>query len=193
MKPKFGFLMSEAGELASGGGKSGECAVISDQCEGTGVAASGSDGNQGNDGSAPAPRELSFVEKVAASFQSKGALAADLQAATQRAESAETKLSDVLAEFATVKAERDTLLAEKQEVLKRLGEAETQQKSVAVAAADVVASLGFTPAETQALPGAVEQTESPIKVLEAQYAASSDPVERGKIAAQMRVAMKADV
>jgi hypothetical protein len=184
MKPKFGFLMSEAGELASGGGNAPVVAAAAV------VAASGSDGKQGND--APVPRELSFVEKVAASFQSKGALAADLQAATQRAESAEKQLLEVQSEFATVKAERDGLAKEKQEIADLLKGAQEQAKTVTQESVEQVAQLGFTAAEAQALPGAQEQTESPIKQLEKEYAATSCPKEKGKIAAKMVEAMKAE-
>lgn len=189
MKPKFAFLMSVAGDLVTGGGAGGQqsdqCGVISDQCEGTGSAAAAV-------AVAEVPRELSFVEKVAASFQSKGALAAELNSVKERATKAEAELVTLRQQLQAVTGERDALAGEKQQIAELLKGAQEQAKTVTEAAVEQVAQLGFTAAESAKLPGAQEQTESPIKQLEKEYAASMCPKERGEIAQKMIAAMKAE-
>ena len=194
MKPKFGFLMSVAGDLATGGGQSVKGQKVEGQNVGNaGGSADGTDANQGNDGAgATAPKELSFVEKVAMSFQSKGALAAELNLVKERATKAEAELVTLKQQLQSVTVERDGLAKEKQEIADLLKGAQEQAKTVTQEAVETVAQLGFTAAEAQALPGAQEQTESPIKQLEKEYAATSCPKEKGKIAAKMVEAMKAE-
>lgn len=179
MKPKFAFLMSAvASDVASGGGKnSDQCAVSSDQCEDTGATA------------AEAPKELSFVEKVAASFQSKGVLAAELQSAKERATRAEAEVVTLTQKLEAVTAERDGLAGEKQQIADLLQKAQENAKTVTQEAVETVAALGFNAVETKALPGSQEQTESPIKQLEKDYAATSCPKEKGKIAKEMQKLM----
>ena len=182
MKPKFGFLMSVAGDLATGGG----AGAVADG-QNAGGSADGTDASV-ND----VPKELSFVEKVAMSFQSKGALAAELQSVKERATKAEAELVTLKQQLQSVTVERDGLAKEKQEIADLLKGAQEQAKTVTQEAVETVAQLGFTAAESQALPGAQEQTESPIKQLEKEYAATSCPREKGKIAAKMVEAMKAE-
>ena len=195
MKPKFGFLMSVAGDLATGGGAlAGGQAVEGQNVGNAGGSADGTDASSVNDAAAGAnvPKELSFVEKVKASFQSKGEMAAELNLVKERATKAEAELVSVKQQLQSVTVERDGLAKEKQEIADLLKGAQEQAKTVTVAAVEQVAQLGFTAAEAQALPGAQEQTESPIKQMEKEYAATSCPKEKGKIAAKMVEAMKAE-
>lgn len=176
MKPKFAFLMSVADESVASGGASVVAAPVAVvQVE-----------------EAEAPKELSFVEKVAASFQSKGALAAELAQVKERATNAEAELVTLRQQLQSVTGERDALAGEKQQIANLLQKAQEQAKTVTEQTVETVAQLGFTAAESKTLPGAVEQTESPIKLLEKEYAKATCPVEKGKIAQKMIEAMKAE-
>lgn len=185
MKPKFAFLMSAvASDVASGG--AGSVSGSGNGSEGQKV--EGQKAGDGGDGG-DAPKELSFVEKVAASFQSKGVLAAELQSAKERATRAEAEVVTLTQKLEAVTAERDGLAGEKQEISNLLLKAQENAKTVTQEAVETVAALGFNAVETKALPGSQEQTESPIKQLEKDYAATSCPKEKGKIAKEMQKLM----
>jgi chromosome segregation ATPase len=176
MRPKFFPLYSEAemNTPAAGGAPVEVAAVVESPVE------------------AVTPVELSFGQKVMAAVRDKGALAADLQIATERANRAEGELLTLRADLQSVKTERDALALEKQGIADALAAAEKQAKTAEVAAVEVVASLGFAPVEAAELPGAQEPVESPIKGLEKQYAETTDPKEKYTIAQKIRAAMKAE-
>lgn len=179
MRPKFFPLYSEAetNTPAAGGAPVVVAAVVETQAAPV---------------VAETPVELSFGQKVMAAVRDKGALAADLQVATERANRAEGELLTLRTELQSVKTERDALALEKQGIADALAAAEKQAKTVEVAAVEVVASLGFAPVQAAELPGAQEPVESPIKGLEKQYAETTDPKAKYTIAQKIRAAMKAE-
>ena len=182
MKPKFHFLLSAAETntpTAAGAVVEAPAAEAPAQAE------------------APVPAQSteakpSFLQSVLASVQDKGKLAADLQLATQRAETAEAHLTTLQSEIITLRAEKQTLIDERTQIQTALSNAVANQKDAAAQAVEIVAELGFSTKAAEILPGQQEPQKSPIEQLEKQYAAETDLEKKHTIAMQIKQAMAAD-
>jgi hypothetical protein len=189
MRPKFHFLLSEAdANTFTGAGALAEATPA--------PSAEPPAAETPAEPQAAAPVEAlekpGFLQTVLASVQDKGKLAHDLHTVRAQLTTTEQQLALANTELQTLRVEKQNLIAERTQIQLALQTAQAAQQSVEIAAADVVASLGFTPATAAELPAAQEPQVSPIEALEKQYAAETDLQERHKIGMQIREAMRAD-
>lgn len=194
MKPKFTFLFTAADtNTPTGAGAVAEAtpAETTPAAEAPAPAAE-TPAVQAAVPTAAAEEKPGFLQTVLASVQDKGKLAHDLQSVRVQLVNTESQLTLANTELQKLRTENQSLLLERTQIQTALQSAQADKQTVEIAAADVVASLGFTPATAAALPAAAEPQTSPIEALEKQYAAETDPVKKFEIAQSIRAAMKAD-
>jgi chromosome segregation ATPase len=119
----------------------------------------------------PATPEASFLEKCAASIQSKGNLLAAAEASNLRATAAEASLATATEQIAGLTAEVASLKADQAAIEAMLTAAKAEQKTVEAAVATTVASMGFP---LEALPAANAEAGETRADIEAQLAAATD-------------------
>jgi hypothetical protein len=126
----------------------------------------------GGDGpAAVTPPEATFLEKCAASIQSKGSLLASAEAANLRATAAEASLAASAEQIVSLTAEVASLKADQAAIEAMLTAAKAEQKTVEAAVATTVASMGFA---LEALPDASASAGETRADIEAQLAATTD-------------------
>ena len=185
MKSKFHFLLSEADtNTPSAAGAVAETTPA--------VEAPAAETPAAPQAAVVAEEKPTFLQTVLASVQDKGKLAHDLQTVKAQLTNKEHQLELANTELQNLRTENQSLILERGQIQAALQTAQAAQKTVEEAAADVVASLGFTPVTAAALPAQAEPQVSPIEALEKQYAAATDLQERHKIGMQIREAMRAD-
>jgi hypothetical protein len=91
-----------------------------------------------------------LVDRILASVKSKGDMQAEVTQFRTRAETAESELARVQGELATANSELTKLRLEQKQIQDALTAAENDKKTVAAAAADIVAQTGIPAAELPA-------------------------------------------
>ena len=128
-------------------------------------------GGDGPAAVATATPEATFLEKCAASIQSKGNLLAAADAATLRATAAEASLEAATGQITALTAEVAAMKADQAAVEAMLTAAKAEQKTVEAAVATTVASMGFP---LEALPSAGDAPPETRAEIEAQIDATTD-------------------
>lgn len=119
-----------------------------------------------------AAAEPTLLEKVTASIQSKGKLLADRDAATLRADRAESELATLRADLAAANSELATLRKERTDIQAALVTAQAEKQEVDTAAASQIAALGF---DAASLPAASVGNEETKEDLAARIEKETDP------------------
>lgn len=138
---------------------------------------------------AAAPKS-SLLQKVAAAAKDKGALVAERDAATERADAAEAELEKVRGELATAQARVSELEDEQQAIEAALttaqGEAaaaKAEVKKVADEVTTTVAGIGFN---AEALPPNQESQGATLEQAIDRMNACTDPIEKAELAREVK-------
>lgn len=175
MKPRIPLFSEAATDLASAGGASVSASET--------PAAAAVEAPE----SAPAaaaeekPKAPSLLERVFAATKDKAVLNAELTAAVQRAEAAESQLSITAGELALAREKITRLETERQQIAEALEKATAEQATVEAAAVTKVAEIGFDSAN---LPSAAKAGESREELL-AELATCQDIKRRWSIAEKL--------
>jgi hypothetical protein len=191
MKRKFQMLFSAATEIPSGGSGAPSAAVTWGETEAT-ASAPASEAPAAPAASAPAapePPASGIVQRIMSRFEEKTELVTQrdnavnqLQSVMQERDSYQQQVTDLTAQLAAAQGDL-------KKISDALDAAEKKNTTVNAAAVDLVAGIGMPAA---ALPPVIDPPQDSVAALEAKLAASTDPIERQKLALKIKKLVRAN-
>jgi len=191
MKRKFQMLFSAAtlDEIPSGGSGAPSAAVTWGETEATASAPAAEAPAAPAAPTAPEPPASGIVQRIMSRFEEKTELVTQRDNAVNQLQSVMQERDSYLQQVTDLTAQLAAAQGDLKKISDALDAAEKKNTSVNAAAVDLVAGIGMPAA---ALPPVIDPPQDSVAALEAKLAASTDPIERQKLALKIKKLVRAN-